>query len=161
VRKLAFIALLLITSAFTPTKNNTKPISGFETSQTIELKKHHHLYFVEVKINKKKANLLIDTGAAFTIFDINQADSYGFKYYGSDVHLVGLGGTSKRYKLNKTVVEHGENRLKLWPYGADLKQVVQSFSANGIEIVGIIGSDYLTMADAVIDYKKGLLTINK
>lgn len=118
------------------------------------------MFYVEVFINGKKANLLIDTGASFTLLDITQADKYGFKPVHSNVELIGLGGRKQRYHLKNCYVDHKNQPLLLKAYGADMGELIKSFSDNGLHILGIIGSDYFTMANAVIDYKNKKLILN-
>lgn len=119
------------------------------------------MFFIEIKVNGKQGNLLVDTGAAFTIFDINQAKYYGFKYNLVDENLkfVGLNGQSDRYHLANYKIHHDDNALLIHAYGADLSTLTTSFSNNGLEILGIIGSDYFTSSKAIIDYKNHQLII--
>lgn len=118
------------------------------------------MFYIEVIINDKKANLLIDTGAAFTLFDISQAEKYGFNTISSNIELVGLGGKKNRYSLKNCVILHEKNPLLLKAYGADMSDLIESFSENGLKILGIIGSDYFTMANAVIDYRNKKLLLD-
>jgi hypothetical protein len=118
------------------------------------------MFYIEVIINNKKANLIIDTGAAYTLFDISQANKYGFKPIDTNIELIGLGGKRKRYALKNCSVLHEESPLLLKAYGADMQDLTDSFSVNGLPILGIIGSDYFTMANAVIDYRNKKLLLN-
>jgi len=153
------IIIILIISLATK-KTSAQSVSLNDVPQSIPLKKYRHMFYIEVIINNKKANLLVDTGAAYSLFDVTQAKKYGFLFIDSDVELVGLGGKRKRYYLKNCKVHHEQSPILLAPYGADMKDLVHSFSDNGLEILGIIGSDYFTMAKAVIDYKDKKLLLN-
>ena len=41
-----------------------------------------------------------------------------------------------------------------------MKNLTDSFYSNGLSILGVIGSDYFTMTDAVIDYKNKILLLH-
>lgn len=118
------------------------------------------MYYIEVFINGKRGNLIIDTGASFTLFDITQSEEYGFKPVYSDFDLIGLGGRKKRYQLKNCYVVYKDFPLLLKAYGTDMSELVKSFSEHGLHILGIIGSDYFTMANAIIDYKNKKLLLN-
>ncbi|NJO63296.1 MAG: hypothetical protein HC836_35300 [Richelia sp. RM2_1_2] len=155
---ISFLLFFFFFSSHTQAQQTIPEISDVET---ITLKKHYHMFFIEIHINKKKANLLVDTGAAYTILDINQAKKYGYEYHDTDIEIIGIGGRLNRFRLTNYNIEHNESKLIVRPYGADLNIVAKSFSDHGLNIVGIIGSDFFTTAQAVIDYKENKLILNK
>jgi len=154
------ISLILITSLFTPIlPQEQKSFAKVNSPKTIALIHHNYLYFVNVMLNDRSANLLIDTGAASYLLDINQATDYKFKYRKTDLTFAGVGGLSHRYVLSKYKFNHDTTSLGIYPHGADLKFVVESFSQSGIEVVGVLGSDFLKANNAIIDYKHNNLII--
>lgn len=146
------LSLLLLLTSFKPTEKNPK---------TIELIHHNHLYFIQVKLNNKNANLLIDTGAAASLLDINQAKDYKFKFNLTEQTFAGVGGLTKRYRVSNYKFDHDSTSLPVYPFGADLKFIAESFEEKGMPIVGVIGSDFLKRNDAVIDYKRSKLILNQ
>ena len=113
--------------------------------------------------NGKKANWVIDTGASKSVFDKNRTVDYNL-----------LGGVDEIYSA--TAADHPMTtslaELKSFRLGAfevsGLKVAIIDFShintiyrnANGPEISGLIGSDFLIKYNAVIDYKKKVLKLN-
>jgi lipoate-protein ligase A len=150
------ISLLLILTAFKTPKNITKTISKNKAQKTIALIHHKYLYFIRVKLNNRNAMLLVDTGASASLLDINQANDYKFKYYLREDKFSGVGG----YRISNYKFHHDSISLKIYPFGADLKEINESFIASGIDVAGVIGSDFLTAHDAIIDYKKLQLIIH-
>jgi len=158
-RFVIYISLFLILTASLPTPKNTKSIPAEKKLQTIALHYHKNLYFIKVKINNRNANLLVDTGAAASLLDINQANEFNFEFNKTDQMFVGVGGLSNRYRLTKYKIDHDTTTLRMYPYGADLKSISTSFMESGLSIAGVVGSDFFRTNDAIIDYKKRELVI--
>lgn len=154
------ISLVLILTAFKNPKADTKTITKEKVQKTIALIHHKYLYFIRVKLNNRNATLLIDTGAASSLLDINQANEYDFKYNATNGTFAGVGGLSSKYKLSQYKFNHDSCALNVFPLGADLKFVTESFEESGMPIAGILGSDFLRTHDAIIDYKNQTLIIN-
>lgn len=159
-RFVIYISLLLLLTSFSPTPANPQSIPKDKTSKTIALIHHKHLYFIRVKLNNKTTNLLIDTGAAASLLDINQANEYDFKFNVTDQKFTGVGGLTNRYRVSNYKFDHDSTTLKIYPFGADLKTVSESFMESGLQVAGVIGSDFLRTNDAIIDYKNNKLIIN-
>lgn len=159
-RSVILISLLLILASFIPAKKTPKTITDKKIQKTIALIHHGHLYFIRVKLNNRNANLLVDTGAAASLLDINQANDYEFRFYETDHKFSGLGGLSNGYRVTDYKFDHDSTSLPVYPFGADLESVVDSFNERGMPIVGILGSDFLKNNDAIIDYKKKVLILN-
>ena len=152
-RLVIIMSLVLILTAFRTPKDITKTITKEKSQKTIALIHHKHLYFIRVKLNNRNATLLVDTGAAASLLDINQANDYDFKFYQTEHKFSGVGGLSNGYRITNYKFDHDSTTLKVYPFGADLKQVNESFTANGMPITGVIGSDFLKTHDAIIDIK--------
>lgn len=155
------ISLLLITTFTRPQSKVLQPFAKIKQPKTIALIHHEYLYFINVKLNDRTANFLIDTGAAASLLDINQAKDYNFKFYiMPNATFAGSGGLSNRFRVTNYKLNHDSTKLNVYPYGADLKYVVESFSDKGIQVVGVIGSDFLKSHDAIIDYKNNTLILH-
>lgn len=154
------ISLLLLTTFIRPQAQTSQSFALTKTPKTIALIHHEYLYFVKLRLNNREANFLIDTGAAASLLDINQANVYNFKFYLTENTFAGAGGLSHRFRVTEYSFIHDNTKLNVYPYGADLKFVVESFSDKGISVVGVIGSDFLTRHDAIIDYKNEKLILH-
>lgn len=159
-RVVVIISLMLILTAFKNPKKLPKTIAGEKTPKTIALIHHKYLYFIRVKLNNKDATLLVDTGAASSLLDINQANDYKFRFNETDEKFAGVAGITTRYKVFNYKFDHDSTMLKVYPLGADLKILADTFSENGMPIAGILGSDFLKTHDAIIDYKNKQLIIH-
>lgn len=122
-----------------------------------------HLLIV-IRINGKKANMLVDTGASRTVFDINRISKFtSKKKFGKNNQLsTGLGTNSmlshhtilKKVKIGKLKIENFEAIL------LDLKHVNESYEKIGLgSIDGVLGGEILTNFKAVIDYGKKQLKL--
>lgn len=156
-----FISLLLLLTAFSYQAQPTKSFAISKIPKTIALIHHKYLYFIHVKLNNRDANFLIDTGAASSLLDINQANDYNFKINKTQLRFAGAGGLSYQYKVTNYIFHHDTDKLFVYPLGADLKFVVESFDDDGISIAGVLGSDFLERHDAIIDYRHETLIIHK
>ncbi len=130
--------------------------------QLIELEEYNFHPVISSEINDRKANWVIDTGASRTVFDKNKFNDYHLLGEEDEIHSASVSdqpiSTSlaelKSIRLGKLIV-------------SDLKVAVIDFShinklylkAGGPEICGLIGSDFLTKYNAVIDFKKKILTL--
>ena len=156
------ISLILIITAFSPSPQVPKSITRIKKQKTIALIHHKYLYFIQVQLNNKTANLLVDTGASASLLDINQAENYRFNYIQTSHTFSGVGGgLSDGYKITNYKFDHDSIILKLYPFGINLKSLSDAFKENGMPIVGILGSDFLKTHDAIIDYKNLQLIITE
>jgi len=112
-------------------------------------------------INRKKARMLIDTGASRTVFDSNQILNYlssDEKVFQENEKLsTGVGSnTLTSHVFTIKTLKLGE--LKINNYQAvsiDMQHVNTSYSSIGIKaITGVIGGDILSKFHSVINYKK-------
>jgi predicted aspartyl protease len=121
---------------------------------------------VSIKIGRKKANMLLDTGASRTVFDQQRIARFlpenqeGFEK--NERLSTGLGTNT----LESQVTELKSMKLgdiKISGFQAiilDMKHVNESYKQLGLPpIDGVVGSDLLMKYDAVIDYKEGLLKL--
>ena len=122
--------------------------------------------FIQGKINSRDANLLVDTGASKTVFDLKRIQKFvnkkkrTFESFGSN--STGLGTTTLQSHFT-IVDEFCISDLILQNYQAillDMKHVNRSYKMLGLPpIDGVIGSDMLLKYKAVIDYEQEILRI--
>ncbi len=114
---------------------------------------------IAIIINGKKANMLVDTGASRTVFDINRISKFtSKKKFGKNQQLsTGLGTNTmqshntilKKVKIGKLKIENFEAIL------LDLKHVNESYEKIGLGTIdGVLGGEILVSFKAVIDYGK-------
>jgi predicted aspartyl protease len=122
-----------------------------------------HPHF-QIKINHKIANVLLDTGASKTVFDINLINNFivGLESEIHDKLTTGLGTSSM--VSHKAVINKLEiGKLEILDFDAvllDLSHVNQSYGQLGIEpIAGVIGCDIMVQFKAKIDFEKSVLTM--
>lgn len=117
-----------------------------------------------LKLNGKKARMLVDTGASRTVFDINRIENFtGKKKFGKNQQLsTGLGTNSmqshntvlKKIELGKIKIEKFETIL------LDLKHVNECYEKLGLgSIDGVLGGEILIKFKAVINYGKKTLKL--
>jgi len=122
--------------------------------------------FINAEINGKSANLLLDTGASKTVFDITRVSKFvrkrkkSFEQFDSLSTGLGTNTMESHFTIFK---EFCISELKLEKYNAillDMNHVNQSYLMLGMsELDGVLGSDLLMEYKAVIDYKNLLLKL--
>jgi predicted aspartyl protease len=119
---------------------------------------------VKGKINGKAANLLIDTGASRTVFDLNRMDKFINKkdLKKNDQLSTGLGTNSMVSHVSE-IKKLDLGGLIIANYDAifiDLSHVNKSYENIKLKpIDGVIGSDILLQFKAVVNYEKMELTL--
>lgn len=118
---------------------------------------------VEAQINSKPALLIIDTGASNCVLDSARATQFGLDHdpsFRSD-SAIGIGTDSLSVTLSKCdTFELGDFRMQKFPFALiDLGTINETFAKAGcVPVDGIIGTDLLLAANAVIDYKSATIT---
>ena len=126
--------------------------------ESVEIEEGNYHLFVIAKAGRKKARLLLDTGASKTVFDSSQiADFTGEKNKTHTTESVGLGANKVETALfNLSSLNLGGLKIK-GPEIAllDISHVNMAYEMAGIpKIQGILGSDILMKTQATIDYGK-------
>lgn len=119
---------------------------------------------IKLYINKKTANVIVDTGASKTVFDKRRigkfVDDKTFEKH--DSLSSGLGTNTmkseqvniKKIKIGELVIENYKTIL------LDLSHVNKSYEQIGLKHVdGVLGSDILLKYNAIIDYEKKILKL--
>lgn len=124
----------------------------------IKLKTYNNLLFTKVTFNGVKCWLLIDSGASKSLLDINKTEKYKFSYIpikDTTRKYIGLGGITDIY----IVFDYKIDEYHVTFLGTDLYYVNKYLNKKNIDIIGIIGGDFLSNHNAYIDYKKKTLYI--
>ncbi|HLG04210.1 MAG TPA: retropepsin-like aspartic protease [Bacteroidia bacterium] len=124
----------------------------------------YHL-LVRIRINGKNANVILDTGASKTVFDLKRIAGFlkAEKMTENDRLSTGLGTASMESQLVfLQKISIGTFVLENFPAVVlDLSHVNTAYHTLGLSLVdGVIGSDILEACNAVIDYGKKTLTLN-
>lgn len=117
---------------------------------------------IKLYINKKLANVIVDTGASKTVFDKTRIEKFVTerKFEKHESLSSGLGTNTmqseqvsiKRIKIGDLEIENYRTIL------LDLSHVNQSYEQIGLKPVdGVLGSDILLKYNAIIDYEKKIL----
>jgi hypothetical protein len=121
---------------------------------------------LNIKINRQEATMILDTGASRTVFDENRiVDFIGDDLLEDHDRLsTGLGTTTMASKkVMIKIIQLG--KLDISNYQAtilDLQHVNQSYEKLELDpIDGVLGGDILYDYNAVIDYSKKKLILNK
>lgn len=135
--------------------------------QILKLDKQSYHLLIEGKINKQPVNLIIDTGASRSIFDINipnvifpdKKDKNADTIHSASISAGSIdnkSGILKSFKLGK---------LRFHNFPAvliNLDEMNKLYEGvTGKRIHGLLGSDFLLKMDAVINYGKSTLVLKK
>lgn len=119
---------------------------------------------VKLYINKKVANVIVDTGASKSVFDKTRIGKYvsDKTFEKHDSLSSGLGTNTmtselvmiKKLKIGELEIDNYKTIL------LDLSHVNNSYEQIGLKHVdGVLGSDLLLRYNAVIDYEKKILKL--
>ncbi len=118
-----------------------------------------------VKVNGVMANMVIDTGASRTVFDLEKMKAFDLDNEKTDYLSSGIGTNSLESVI--TVIENFQiGRLKIKDFPVvliDLQHVNTSYEMLKLPpVIGIIGGDLLNTYNANINYNtsKIIFTIN-
>ena len=123
----------------------------------------YHL-MLKLYINKKVANVIIDTGASKSVFDKTRIEKYvtDKTFEKHDSLSSGLGTNSMKSEL-VTIRKLKIGDLEIDSYKTillDLSHVNNSYEQIGLKYIdGVLGSDILLKYNAVIDYEKKVLKL--
>lgn len=138
-------------------KKHTLPI------QLIELEdQNYHILIETVFQHQLRGKWAIDTGASKTVFDLNQANYFELnESQPTDIRSAGIGeGHIDTQTGMLPILKLGDAELKNWPVAiidlGHINELYRQFSNESI--VGLLGSDFLVMHQACIDFKKLTLT---
>lgn len=133
-------------------KSNSGTTYYFENKSSLNV----HTPILKMALNGKMQNWIIDTGANMSLIDEsfynNNTDD--FEYLTEvDMTLNGVSG-SKDYKAHYVLGELGTDfKLKHQFLTSDLTGVINNMKSRlGVDIVGIIGADYLDKYGFTVDY---------
>ncbi len=119
---------------------------------------------MKIHINRKAANVIIDTGASKTVFDKKRILKYVTnKKFGKHENLSSGLGTSTMKSHFTTIKKIKIGDFDIIDYSTillDLSHVNKSYDQVGLTpIDGVLGSDILLKYKAVIDYEKKMLKL--
>ncbi len=124
---------------------------------------NYHIIVAGSFANGEPGNWIIDTGASKTVFDKNRVETYSVLEGETDeIHTIGAGGQPEEILLAMVKsVKLGKHTFKKLKVALlDLSHINKLYSnAAGLEICGLIGSDFLIKYKAVIDYNRKLLIL--
>jgi hypothetical protein len=119
---------------------------------------------IKIRINRKMAKVIIDTGASKSVFDKSRIEQF-VSERNFDVHdkmSSGL-GTNTMQSQTTRIKKMTIGDVEILDYKAvllDLSHVNQSYEQIGLPTVdGVLGSDILLQYHAVIDYEKKTLKL--
>ena len=169
MKKTLPILIFLIFTLFSCNTNNS-PNSTVIVYNTDTVKKYSFivspnkkLIFVKVILNNKETYFLMDTGATQSVLDISQEEYFGFNGVKTNLSFGGIGGSNALYlivgvdsfKINNNTFDHIF-------YGSDIKNVSDGIKQlTGIQIAGILGSDFFTEHNVIFDYGNDVFIIEK
>jgi hypothetical protein len=149
MRKIIVLLFLILIGC-----SSVQNVISYDFKEVFSLDAKNNMLFIEITLNGKPGILLIDTGSSKSLLDINKAEEYGYQYLllATDQYI-GLGGLQDIYVVFAANIEEF-----FTPFlGTDLSEITGYFNKDGIEIVGILGADFLNMHQMVIDFKKNLM----
>ena len=130
----------------------------------VEIERENFHIIAKANIGKKSVNLVIDTGASHTCFDINfirklQQETTFMDNEGVNVGVASTGFETKittltDFKIGKFVIPEYQVVL------LDMLHINVAYKQIGLPVVhGILGGDFFTKYHVAIDYMKSEMTV--
>lgn len=142
--KLFFIITLLISN------------SVFCQSE-ITFKTKDNLPIINVTINGRSTRLLVDTGASVSVIDLSLKGYLNFDTYQYEDNLTvtGVDGNKDTHHTSNIITEVNGEELDIKFLSINIKKIRHAYG-----ISGILGSDWLNKNKAIINFNKGIISIN-
>ena len=130
---------------------------GYLTIVLTTLPSGHHL--LSAKLNGKKGNFILDTGASTTCIDTAKAEHFKIKSKDTEHKATGAGSNEIDIQISKkNKLKIGDWQIKKIPLVVmDLEHINEVLSMFDVEVDGIIGADVLHKGKGIIQYEKELL----
>jgi hypothetical protein len=112
--------------------------------------------FIPVTLNGVSTMMMLDTGAGRCIIDLNQINQFNFELKETTQQIHGVGGSNINWEVtNCDKIEISGIQYETKLTASNISNVVRLVEmASGIKIAGVIGSDFMTNHNAVIDFKQ-------
>ncbi len=149
MKKISILILILLVYSCSFIKDTC-----YSRYDKFQLQKNDNMLFLPLTLNGKKVLFLIDTGANKSIIDRNKATKYGYECAKfKEGRYIGIGGSTDFYVVyNYKITEFFISLVAI-----DMEELSPAFKNAGVDIVGIIGSDFFSSTNAVIDFETGIL----
>ena len=122
-----------------------------------------NIILISLTVNNLPAKFIVDTGASVSLVDMKQASKYDFICFdtfgsGEINSLAGINALlpTSRVRLAYEYIKLKKSRF----YGSNFEPLHEYFSKRNIQVLGIVGADFLIKNNAVIDYKNKKLILN-
>jgi hypothetical protein len=134
--------------------------------EILEVEKNNYHVFLNVSVGAKPCRLLLDTGASKTVFDKEEIKHFlkPHKIKFNESRSVGLGTNDmETYEAKLNSVMIGKFKLKTMKVAVlPMGHVNETYKMLSIPAIqGVLGSDFLMKHNAVINYKKAILKIER
>ncbi|MDZ7740218.1 MAG: retropepsin-like aspartic protease [Bacteroidota bacterium] len=133
----------------------------------IEIEGDGYHLMLNIRINRKKANMLLDTGASRTVFDAESILRFlpeeREAFEKNEKLSTGLGTNTLESQITELKsIKIGDLRIKNYrTVFLNMSHVNEAYRKLGLPAIdGVIGSDLLVEHNAVIDYGKSVLHLN-
>lgn len=129
---------------------------------TIDLKHFRKLPIIEATLNGKPAHFILDSGATFSVLNLNDKTAYDFDSEEDDENeAVGYGGQAAFEKAKYVEVTVGGVKLNGDFNAQDLSKIVGVIKSNeGVTVNGIIGVNFFTSYGFILDFKNYKITLH-
>ncbi|NQX84785.1 MAG: clan AA aspartic protease [Flavobacteriaceae bacterium] len=129
----------------------------------LHLTKTNHFEII-VKVNGKKGRFILDTGASYSIVNVERATQFDVVIEDDEVKLAGAGGIHMDAKISKQntigIGQWTQKKMRLVVFNmTQLNAALISQDTNPVD--GIIGADVLKKSKAIIDYHKKYLYLKR
>jgi hypothetical protein len=137
---------------------------GIVKLKLIKLEEDSCHLFVNMLVNGVKARMLLDTGASKTVFDLNSIDKFikNKKGLKQGSKSVGFGTDSQETSIAriKEIKLAGYKYDKMLVGVVDMSHIIQMYNTLKLKPMhGVLGSDLLLRAKAIINYEKMQLSV--
>jgi len=109
---------------------------------------------VQVTINGKKVEMIMDTGGAITVIDDDYLKKLGITEYEEGKEITGYGGIKNVNITSQTEIKMGNKAMYGDVFVTDLDYITK-----GIDIGGILGIEHLASGNANIDLMTNTISL--
>ena len=163
MKQLSFIILLAITFGcagdggkdvavpIVDLNDSTMLANGYDTIELHKMRSGH--VTATLQVNGKPCKFLVDTGGGGTLIDMSKKDKYGLEALGKRDYAAGIGSVRTLVRTSAMLQVNGKEFKSVDLFLMDISYLNTEFKkTKGIQVDGVLGTDFLERHHAIIDY---------
>lgn len=150
---LGIIIVVLIATIINIIEDNKRlKIPKISFKESLDLSGFPIITFIS---NNKKLNFILDTGSENSVINTKDLEGTNFTSLANESNAYGIEGNPIKKKANNLILNYKDLTFNYVFWSLDLTKPIEIVKKNsGITIHGLLGSDFFSEFEYIIDFKK-------